>query len=94
MNYGIYGTDGGNAHLQNEVSHSYTGTLHFMPHFIQGLQLDASFVDVTISNEIEDLGISDIMSACYDSASFPTNIAACSHVTQTPIRSRIIGKAS
>ncbi|WP_395495931.1 TonB-dependent receptor domain-containing protein [Acetobacter sp. KSO5] len=82
VNYGIYGTDGGNAHLQNEVSHSYTGTLHFMPHFIQGLQLDASFVDVTISNEIEDLGISDIMSACYDSASFPNKY--CSMFSRDP----------
>ncbi|RBM06169.1 TonB-dependent receptor [Novacetimonas cocois] len=82
VNYGIYGTDGGNSHLQNEVSHSYTGSLHFMPHFVPGLQIDASFVDVRISNEIEDLDISDIMSACYDSSSFPNKY--CSMFTRDP----------
>lgn len=89
VNYGIYGTDGGNPHLQNEVSHSYTGSFHFMPRFVPGLQLDASFVDVKISNEIQDLGISDIMSACYDSKAFPNQY--CGMFSRDPSSHQVTG---
>lgn len=89
VNYGIYGSDGGNARLKNEVSHSYTGSFHFTPHFVPGLQLDASFVDVKISNEIMDLGISDIMSSCYDSKSFPN--AYCDMFTRDPNTHQVTG---
>ena len=71
VNYTVFGTNGGNPHLKNEVSTSYTGSAHFVPRFVPGLQLDASFVDVKISNEITSLGISSIMAACYDSKDFP-----------------------
>ncbi|AQS89562.1 TonB-dependent receptor [Neoasaia chiangmaiensis] len=67
----VPGSSGGNARLQNETSKSFTGTLTFQPHFIRGFSLTSSFIDVKINNEIEDLGVADLMAACYDSASYP-----------------------
>ncbi|KXV22285.1 TonB-dependent receptor [Gluconobacter japonicus] len=71
--YTAQGKSGGNKSLQNETSHSYTGTLDFHPHFIRGFDLTASFVDVKVNNEITSLDVGDLMNACYDSASYPNN---------------------
>lgn len=71
--YTIPGKSGGNSHLQNETSHSYTGNLEFHPHFIRGFDMKASFIDVKINNEITSLSATDLMSACYDSTSYPNN---------------------
>lgn len=70
-NYTIPGKAGGNPNLKNEVSKSYTGTLEFRPHFVRGLDVAASFVDVKIKNAITYLGAQDLMDACYDSSSYP-----------------------
>ncbi|MBS1018300.1 TonB-dependent receptor [Gluconobacter cerinus] len=71
--YTAQGKSGGNAKLQNETSHSYTGTLDFHPHFVRGLDMTASFVDVKVNNEITSLSVGDLMNACYDSGSYPNN---------------------
>lgn len=73
VNQTMPGSSGGNRHLGNETSHSYTGTLELRPHFIPGFDMTASFVDVKIGNEISTLGLDDLMSSCYDSSSYPNN---------------------
>ncbi|GBD57544.1 TonB-dependent receptor domain-containing protein [Gluconobacter wancherniae] len=72
VNQTVPGKSGGNRHLQNETSKSYTGTLELRPHFIPGFDLKASFIDVKIQNEITSLSVGDLMAACYDSSSYPS----------------------
>ncbi|WP_245642010.1 TonB-dependent receptor domain-containing protein [Neokomagataea thailandica] len=71
--YTIPGKSGGNPHLQNETSKSYTGTLDIHPHFMRGFDMTASFVDIKVNNEITSLSAGDLMNACYDSSSFPNS---------------------
>ncbi|MDF3623520.1 TonB-dependent receptor domain-containing protein [Brytella acorum] len=74
----ITGQAGGNPHLKNEVSDSYTGSLEFMPHFVPGLDFKGSFVDVKIKNAITSLTSQDLMDACYDSSSYGPSNPYCS----------------
>lgn len=69
----IPGTVGGNSHLKNETSKSYTASAEFAPHFIRGLDVKASLVDVKVKNAITSLEPDDLMAACYDSSSYPNN---------------------
>ncbi|GAC88893.1 TonB-dependent outer membrane receptor [Gluconobacter thailandicus F149-1 = NBRC 100600] len=77
VNQTMPGTHGGNTSLKNETSKSFTGTLELHPHFVPGFDLTASFIDIKIKNEITDLSVGDLMSACYDSASYNPNDAYC-----------------
>ncbi|WP_062163705.1 TonB-dependent receptor domain-containing protein [Asaia bogorensis] len=79
--YTIPGSAGGNSNLKNETSKSYTGSLEFRPHFVRGLDMKASFVDVKVKNAITSLGAQDLMNACYDSSSYPSN-AFCNTFTR------------
>lgn len=79
--YSLPGTAGGNVHLRNERSKSYTGSLEFRPHFFRGFDMKASFVDVKITDAITYLSASNLLDACYDSASYPNN-AFCSTFTR------------
>ncbi|MBB2188066.1 TonB-dependent receptor [Gluconacetobacter liquefaciens] len=79
----VPGRTGGNTHLQNETSKSFTGTLEFRPSFIPGLDMTGSFVDVKVGNEITYLAVEDLMNACYDSSSYPNN-AYCNAFTRDP----------
>lgn len=72
--YSLPGTAGGNVHLQNEHSKSYTGSLEFRPHLIRDFDLKTSFVDVRVANAITYLSASNLLDACYDSTNYPSNI--------------------
>ncbi len=79
----VLGTSGGNTHLKNEEANSFTGGALFTPRFARGLTIQADYVDILIKNEIADLGIADIMDACYDSTSYPNN-SWCNAFTRDP----------
>ncbi|GBR05840.1 TonB-dependent receptor [Asaia siamensis] len=71
--YSLPGSAGGNAHLRNEHSRSFTGSLEFRPHFIRGFDMKASFVDVKVADAITYLSASNLLAACYDSADYESN---------------------
>ncbi len=79
--YSIEGTAGGNNHLSNERSKSYTGSVEFRPHLIRGFDMKASFVDVQVSDAITYLSATNLLDACYDSADYGHN-AFCSTFTR------------
>ena len=81
--YTLPGTTGGNRNLKNEVSKSFTGNLEIRPRFMKGFDFTGSFVDVKVNNEITSLDASDLMAACYDSTSYPSN-AYCNAFTRDP----------
>lgn len=86
----VKGTTGGNRSLQNETSHSYTGSLEFRPRFIRGFDLKGSFVDVKVNNEITSLSAENLIQACYDSSTYPSN-AYCNTFTRDPSSHQITG---
>ncbi|ACV74822.1 TonB-dependent receptor [Zymomonas mobilis subsp. mobilis NCIMB 11163] len=83
VNQTMPGTSGGNTHLKNETSHSFTAAVDFTPHFVPGLTINGAYIDVKINNEITSLGLGDLMSACYDSSSYP-NSSYCGAFTRDP----------
>lgn len=60
----------GNPNLVSEVAESSTFGIIFRPRFIDGFTLSVDWFDIEITNAIENLGPTDIMTACYDSSSF------------------------
>ncbi|QDH17954.1 TonB-dependent receptor [Swingsia samuiensis] len=71
INYNsILGTSGGNSHLRNEVSDSYTLSMDLHPHFVHGFNMTTSFVDVKVKQEVNSLGLDQLMAACYDSRTY------------------------
>ncbi len=64
----VKGTAGGNPNLQNEIANSWTMGAVFQPQLLRGLEISADYVNIDIRNEIAALGLSDLMSACYDSS--------------------------
>ncbi|WP_179193827.1 TonB-dependent receptor domain-containing protein [Acetobacter malorum] len=67
----VQGLSGGNHHLKNEQSKQFTAGASFQPRWVRGLTLGADLYDVRVKDEIAQLGIEDIMAACYDSTSYP-----------------------
>lgn len=88
VNQSMPGTSGGNSHLQNETSHSYTASIDFTPHFIPGLNIQGSFIDVKIKNEITELSLGSLMKACYDSSSYPNN-EYCHSFSRDPVTHQV-----
>ncbi|KUR80966.1 TonB-dependent receptor domain-containing protein [Novosphingobium sp. FSW06-99] len=69
----IEGSSGGNTHLNNELSKSWTFGVQANPGFIRGLKLTADYVSITITNEITEPGIAAELQGCYDSSNYPNN---------------------
>jgi outer membrane receptor protein involved in Fe transport len=65
----VQGTSGGNPKLQNEVANSWTVGGVLLPSFLPGLTITSDYVNIKIKNEIASLSLTDLMNACYDSAS-------------------------
>jgi iron complex outermembrane recepter protein len=51
------------------------------PHWIPRLNLSVDYIDIKMSNAIEQLNLQSIMNACYDSPAYPNN-AYCSQFTR------------
>jgi iron complex outermembrane recepter protein len=63
----------GEGTLKNETANSWTVGAILAPRFIRGLTVSGDYVDIKVSNVITAFGSGDVLSACYDSASFPNN---------------------
>lgn len=72
------GVTGGNPNLDNEKSESWTIGGILSPSFLPGLTLSVDWTDITVKDAIVQLSATDIMTACFDSTSFP-NTPACSN---------------
>lgn len=75
------GTSSGNPNLQNEIADSWTAGVVARPSFIPNLTLSADYIRIDITNEVASLGGTDLMNACYDSASIVGN-PFCSDFTR------------
>jgi len=73
----LQGTGGGNVDLKNEIGESYTYGFQLQPRFLPGLTTSIDYVNVQITNAIEEFGVGNYLEECYDSPSYPNQF--CSH---------------
>jgi outer membrane receptor protein involved in Fe transport len=70
------GTVSGNPNLDNETSKSWSLGFVWQPVVVPHLRLSADWNDIKLTGGIQSLDINQILSACYDSPSYP-NLPAC-----------------
>jgi iron complex outermembrane recepter protein len=90
VNATAQGMTSGNPNLQPEKADSYTYGVVFRPRWIPRLSLSADWIDIKMSNAIEQLNLVELMDECYDSTDFPNN-PACSHFTRDPKTHQVTG---
>src|SRR5581483_2598330 len=75
------GVTSGNQNLQSETADSYTYGVVLRPHWVPRLNIAVDYIDIKMTNAIQELNLQDLMDECYDSTDFPNN-PACSHFTR------------
>jgi len=76
INATVAGLTSGNAALASEVAKSYTFGAVLTPRWVPSLNIALDYISIKMSNAIEQLNLSDILEACYDSPSYP-NVPEC-----------------
>lgn len=73
-------TTGGNPALSNETADSYTFGATYRPSFLEGFSLTADWVDIMIEDAIFNVNGTSLLSACFDSSTFP--VAVCDAISR------------
>ncbi|MFZ0549761.1 MAG: TonB-dependent receptor [Steroidobacteraceae bacterium] len=81
INATVAGLTSGNTALQSEVAKSYTFGAVITPRWVPSLNIALDYLSIKMSNAIEQLNLSDILEACYDSPSYP-NVPECGNFTR------------
>ncbi len=81
VNATAQGTTSGNANLQSETADSKTFGIVLRPRWVPRSSVSVDYVEINVTNAIEQLKLQDLMDACYDSANFP-NDPSCSSFTR------------
>jgi iron complex outermembrane recepter protein len=81
VNATAQGTTSGNTGLQSETADSKTFGVMLRPRWIQGLNISVDYIDIKMTNAIEQLNLQAIMDACYDAPDYP-NAASCKQFTR------------
>ncbi|MFL0585039.1 TonB-dependent receptor domain-containing protein [Sphingomonas olei] len=63
---GILGTNGGNALLEPETSHSFTVGAVVQPRFLPGFSLTVDYYNIRIKNAINSISPQQLVNRCYD----------------------------
>lgn len=80
---------GGNPNLDNEKADSYTIGVILRPRFLPRFALTVDYINIDIATPIVNLGVADIVSACFDNPNFNAADPAngndfCSRIRRTP----------
>jgi outer membrane receptor protein involved in Fe transport len=81
VNATAQGVNSGNEGLTSETAHSLSYGVVLQPRWIPHLTASVDYIDIRLTNAIENLQLGDILDACYDSSSFP-NSPACHQFTR------------
>jgi iron complex outermembrane recepter protein len=81
VNATAQGLNSGNQGLTSETAHSLSYGVVLRPHWVPRLNLSVDYIDIRLTNAIENLQLGDILDACYDSSSYP-NSPACHQFTR------------
>lgn len=75
------GTTSGNTSLQSEIADSKTWGFVLTPRWIPRFSVTFDYIDINMTNAIEQLNLGEIMDACYDATDYPSN-PSCSAFTR------------
>ncbi len=75
------GLTSGNIGLTSETAQSRTYGVVLRPRFIPRLNLSVDFVEINLTNAIQQLNLVELLDACYDSTNYP-NDPSCSQFTR------------
>jgi outer membrane receptor protein involved in Fe transport len=81
VNATAQGVNSGNEGLTSETAHSLSYGVVLRPHWVPRLNLSVDYIDIRLTNAIENLQLGDILDACYDSSSYP-NTPSCRQFTR------------
>ncbi len=81
VNATAQGTTSGNNQLASETADSKTFGVVLRPRWVPRLNVTVDYIDIKMTNAIEQLNLEAIMDACYDSPDYPNN-ASCSQFTR------------
>jgi len=84
VNATAQGITSGNASLSSEKADAKTYGVVLRPRWVPRLTISADYIDIKMSNAIEQLNLVELMDECYDSTDFPNN-PACSHFTRNAV---------
>jgi len=82
VNATAQGMTSGNPNLSAEKADAETYGVVLRPRWVPRLSISADYIDIKMSNAIEQLNLVELMDECYDSTDFPNN-PACSHFTRS-----------
>ena len=75
------GITSGNENLTSETADSRTFGVVLRPRFIPHLNISVDYIEINLTNAIEQLNLGEILDACYDSTDYPNN-PSCSQFTR------------
>ena len=81
VNATAQGTTSGNASLESETADSKTFGVVLRPRWIPRASVTVDYIEINVTNAIEQLKLVNLMDACYDSTDFP-NDPSCSSFTR------------
>jgi len=81
VNATVLGTTSGNPSLTSETADARTFGVVLRPRFIPHFSLSVDYVEINLSNAIENLQVTDILDACYDAQDYPNN-PSCQQFTR------------
>lgn len=81
VNATVIGTTAGNTKLQSEVADAKTWGVVLRPRWIPRLNVSYDYIDIKMTNAIQQLDLTQILDACYDSPDYP-NAASCKLFTR------------
>jgi iron complex outermembrane receptor protein len=71
INATAQGITSGNESLTSETADSKTFGIVLRPRFLPHFNLSVDYIDISLTNAIQILNLTDILDACYDSPNFP-----------------------
>jgi iron complex outermembrane receptor protein len=73
LNGSVKGESGGNTNLQSEQADSKTYGVVLRPRWVPRFNVSVDYVDIKLDNAIQQLTLTQVLDACYDSTDFPNN---------------------
>ena len=73
VNASVLGTTGGNADLLNERANAWTAGFVLRPRWVPRLSIALDWINIHLKDPITALTLTQVMDACYDSASYPNS---------------------
>jgi iron complex outermembrane receptor protein len=81
VNATAQGVTSGNSQLQSETADSKTFGVVLRPRWVPRLSLSVDYVEIDVTNAIEQLNLQEILDACYDAPDYPKN-ASCTQFSR------------